>query len=124
MNQHFHFEAEHLDPYREFDLELEEEVTTSRVLPVKFRRDFNQFRLEMARAIGRWTVFRSDQGQRALKHVADNDSVLRDFHQELLNRGVSDGTSVPFLVDFIYAGQGSSRRVKQVRISGFAVRGR
>jgi hypothetical protein len=105
----------------ELEWESEEEVTTSRVLPVKFRRDFNQFRLEMARAIGRWTVYRSDQGQRALKHVTDNDNVLRDFHKDLLNQGVSEGKSVPFLLDFIYAGQGSSRRVKQVRISGFAV---
>lgn len=108
----------------ELEWESEEEVTTSRVLPVKFRPDFNQFRLEVARAIGRWTVYRSDQGQRALKHVTDNDKVLRDFHKDLLNRGVPDGTSVPFLADFIYAGQGSSRRVKQVRISGFAVRTR
>jgi hypothetical protein len=107
----------------ELEGEFEEEIT-SRVLSVKFRRDFNQFRLEVARAIGRWTVYRSDQGQRALEHVTDNDEVLRNFHKDLLNRGVPDGTSVPFLMDFTYAGQGSSRRVTKVRISGFGVRTR
>jgi hypothetical protein len=119
MNQHYILEAGPFEAYTEFDLEFEGEVTP-RGLPVKFRTNFNQFRLEVARGIGRWTIFRSDQGRRALKHATDNDKVLKDIHKDLLNLGVSDGTSVSIIADFIYAGQGSSRRVTHVRISGFS----
>jgi hypothetical protein len=118
MNQQFGFEAAPFGAYSEFEWELEEEIVP-RDLPVRFRLDFARFRLEVARAIGRWTIFRSDQGRRALRLATENDKVLKAIHRDLKSLGVSDGTSLPIFADFTYEGQGAGRHVKQVTISGF-----
>jgi len=116
----YEFEGHNLDRESyEFERNpIDAEEVIVRGLPVKFQRDFNKFRLEVARGIGRWTIYRSDQGQRALKLATDNDKALRALHSELLRAGLADGTTVPVHADFIYQGQGASRHVKRVEMSG------
>jgi 8-oxo-dGTP pyrophosphatase MutT (NUDIX family) len=116
------YEFEGYDLDRESD-ELEggspdPEEIIFRGLPVPFRRDFDKFRLEVARAIGRWTIYRSDQGRRALKLATDNDTALRALHSSLLRSGVADGRILPLAAEFIYQGRGPGRHVKRVEMSG------
>lgn len=85
-----------------------------RKLRVRFRSDYRLFRLEVARAIGRYTVYRSDKGKRARAHVGRHEDWYRSKHMELQLLGARDGELVILCLKFVYRGRPSHRRVVDV----------
>jgi hypothetical protein len=88
----------------------------ARNLRVPFKNNFEDFRREVERAVGKWTVFRSDQGQRVRRLVEPVISNLRSIHQKNLAAGLRSGALIEIIVNFYYAGKGESLRVCAIAI--------
>lgn len=84
-----------------------------RELQVPFRENFNDFLREVQRAVGRWTVFRSNPGHGRVKGLVQPwKDHLKTFHQSKLNANVSPGTPLKIRTLFLYRGVGTtSQRV-------------
>lgn len=83
-----------------------------RKLKVRFRRSFQDFLREVERAVGRWTVFRSDPGHRRVKRLVQPwEDILRRIHKSNLDAGISPGTQVEIASEFFYRGEGENSRV-------------
>jgi hypothetical protein len=80
------------------------EVVT-KILKVPFKRDFQDFRREVEKKVGRWTIFRSDQGQRVKKLIEPWKDILKKIHKENLNAGVTPGTLIEIHSKFFYRGR-------------------
>jgi hypothetical protein len=87
-----------------------------RVLRVPFKKDFHDFLREVERAIGRWTVFRSDGGKRVRQLIERWKGNLRSIHQNNLNAGLRSGALIDIMVNFYYTGKGRSLRVCSIAI--------
>ncbi len=80
-----------------------------RELPVPFRENFNDFLREVQRAVGRWTVFRSDPGHARVKGLVQPwKDHLKTFHQSKLNAKVAPGTLLKIRTLFMYRGVGTA----------------
>jgi hypothetical protein len=80
------------------------EVVT-KILKVPFKRDFQDFRREVEKKVGRWTIFRSDQGQRVKKLIEPWKDILKKIHKENLDVGVTPGTLIEIHSKFFYRGR-------------------
>jgi hypothetical protein len=87
-----------------------------RVLRVPFKTSFPDFRREVERAVGRWTVFRSDRGTILRKLLEPSIGSLRTIHQQNLDLGTRSGEPVDIIVNFYYTGRGKSLRVFKIVI--------
>jgi hypothetical protein len=86
-------------------------IRRERILKVPFKKDFEDFLRGVERAVGRWTVFRSDRGQRVRRLLKPWIENIRRIHKSNLDAKVRSGVSIDILVDFFYAGKGESLRV-------------
>lgn len=88
----------------------------ARTLKVPFRKDFGDFLREVERAVGRWTVYRSDRGQRVRRLLKPWIVNLRSIYKSNLDAKVPSGVPIDIVVNFYYAGKGESLRVCEILI--------
>jgi outer membrane protein OmpA-like peptidoglycan-associated protein len=88
----------------------------ARTLKVLFKEDFQDFRREVERAVGRWTIFRSDGGKRIKRLIEPWIENLRSIHKSNRDAKVRPGVSIDIVVNFYYAGKRESLRVCEISI--------
>lgn len=92
-------------------------VFIPRRLPVRFRRILPDFLDEVVRAVGRFTVFRSDAGRRARSLVAWQEIILEEMHRQMLRLGIPEGGHVEVPAIFTYQGQKAGMRCRPQRVT-------
>ncbi|MDX2033436.1 MAG: hypothetical protein SF339_22360 [Blastocatellia bacterium] len=92
----------------------------TRVLKARFG---SHLLADVKRAVGRWTVFRSDRGRRVALHVEMNKTTLDGLVAQMQAAGVPEGTCIELCADFGYLGQAGHRRVHAVKFKAWRKEG-
>lgn len=92
----------------------------TRVLKARFG---SHLLADVKRAVGRWTVFRSDRGRRVAFHVEMNKTTLDGLAAQMQAAGVTEGTCIELCTDFGYGGRAGHRRVQIVNFKAWRKEG-
>jgi hypothetical protein len=92
----------------------------TRVLKARFG---SHLLADVKRAVGRWTVFRSDRGQRVRFHVEMNKTTLDALAGQMQAAGIPEGTCIELCTDFGYVGRPGHRRIQVVNFKAWRKEG-
>jgi hypothetical protein len=80
------------------------EGSITRIIVVPYRRNFNEFRQEVRKALGRYTMFRSDRGANLDRLLNSEPTFLQSI--QMLHSGklppVTESSPIEVMATFIY----------------------